>query len=96
MPDVSNGTEIDCKYARKINYPSSNDCQSYYKCINSYGAPTILYCADNLQFNPILQKCDFKENVVNIRPKCSSSINYETTKISSAQVGSKTMLQRNI
>ena len=89
VPNVSDGTELNCKYARKLNYPSSNDCRSYYQCVNSYGPPTKLSCPDNLQFNPVLQRCDRPENVVNVRPECSTSIwlTQETLRFSNARVG---------
>ena len=88
VPNVSDGTEINCKYAIKLSYPSSNDCQSYYKCVNSYDPPTKLSCSDNLQFNPVLQRCDRPEIVVNIRPECSTSIwlTQENSKFSNARV----------
>ena len=89
VPNVTDGTEINCKYARKLNYPSSNDCRSYYQCVNSYGPPTKQTCPDNLQFNPVVQRCDRPENVVNVRPECSTSIwlTQETLQLSNAQVG---------
>ena len=34
------------------------------------GPPVKLSCNDDLQFNPILQKCDEPENVANVKPEC--------------------------
>ena len=62
---------FDCRNAKDIYYPSPFDCQSYYQCLDSNGPPTKLKCENDLQFNPILQKCDNPINVGNVKPECS-------------------------
>ena len=63
---------FDCSTAKEIYYPSPFDCQSYYQCLDSNGPPTKLSCNNNLQFNPILQKCDDPINVANVKPECAN------------------------
>lgn len=41
--------------------PSKNSCSEFYACVN--GVPIHMECADNLYFNSLKGKCDFKDNV---------------------------------
>ena len=84
VPDISDDTAFDCENAKHIYYPSPLDCQSYYQCVDSNGPPVKLSCTDDLQFNPILQKCDEPENVANVKPECD----YKSTSVIKEQIES--------
>ena len=73
-------------------YPSPFDCQSYYQCMDPNGPPVKRSCNDDLQFNPIMQKCDEPENVANVKPECdykSTSLIKQTIESSNAKVRQK-------
>ena len=73
VPDVSDTLKFDCKNAKGIYYASPFDCQSYYQCIDSNSPPAKVSCTGNLQFNPIMQKCDDPNRVANVRPECDNN-----------------------
>jgi hypothetical protein len=64
---------FDCKNAKEIYYPSPFDCQSYYQCMDLNGPPMKLSCSNDLQFNPIMQKCDNPNNVATVKPECANN-----------------------
>ena len=70
VPNVSENMNFDCRNAKEIYYPSPYDCQSYYQCLDPNGPPTKLTCSNDLQFNPIIQKCDDPNSVANVKPEC--------------------------
>ncbi|XP_031350529.1 uncharacterized protein LOC116176191 [Photinus pyralis] len=57
--------------------PHSSDCYLYYSCIEKENKGAELVgqnCGPNLMFNPAKLKCDFPENVGQVRPECVFTI----------------------
>ena len=70
---MSDSSNFDCKHAKGMYYPSPFDCQSYYQCMDLNGPPVKLFCPNDLQFNPIMQKCDDPSKVATVKPECVKS-----------------------
>ena len=90
VPDVSDSSNFDCKDAKGMYYPSPFDCQSYYQCMDSNGPPMKLSCPNDLQFNPIMQKCDDPSKVATVKPECVKSFTSNNNVVSKlSKVNSK-------
>ena len=61
QPQPTNPTpsDFDCPTSNGL-FPNPVDCHSFYQCSN--GHAYLMDCPANLEFNPVLQVCDWPEN----------------------------------
>ena len=47
---------------RSVYLPDSKNCNEFYECTN--GIPKLFTCPDGLEYNAVLQVCDWPQNVI--------------------------------
>ena len=58
-PTTPTPSSFDCPTSNGL-FPNPKDCHTFYQCSN--GNAYLMDCPSNLEFNPVLQVCDWPEN----------------------------------